>query len=535
MQEASGALLTAESQASQKQQELLDMQRKCEANIQSAVGKATVQYQEQLSSATQSLQAKDQAVQKWQDQVWTLELSLASQANLPSVVQSQEEGDLCKEVFDYVPGTVNTRWGAATYQSRDQPFQFQKQVWFGDRSLVPDLKSSTDPKDPTNSSHAIPFSSTPFPDTKPINKTFDVSQISPLTNNHQDVATIAAEVSAGAAAQASKEFCCMHEPKIMKFKGGYSADAELLFRSWHMDILSNIQDCELDNKAAIQLIKDMTAESAHHQVEFQLDLCGSEISYQDLLKHLSVTFQGGKDEANLLAGFYSCVQKAKETEEAFADELQILACKVISKKPDFLHDLDMTLKQCYASQLYDRNSTSIAKTLLMQMPQMFFTQFCNELAQVLGTNQCTGNKASAKTVTAWEAEPEEKSPLQKSKRKQNAKISVQSSQIKDLHTKLDQAVAKNSQIREFLSPTALQQAFTTALQTTQAGSNNSINKRGTGKKFLGKCREPQLSAGKDGTTDPEKSCRYCKDTGHELKNCPRLAARNEYLAAQQQQ
>ena len=159
------------------------------------------------------------------------------------------------------------------------------------------------------------------------------------------------------------------------------------------------------------------------------------------------------------------------------------------------------------------------------------------MAQVLGTHQCTGNKAPAKTVTtsSGEAEPEENSPLAKSKRKQNAKISAQSSQIKDLCTKLDQAVAENSQIREFLGPTALQQAFTTALQTIQAGSSNNIDKRGTGKKFQGKHHEPQLSAGKDGTTDPEKSCRYCKDTGHELKNCPRLAARNEFLAAQQQQ
>ena len=94
---------------------------------------------------------------------------------------------------------------------------------------MPDLKLGADPDDPINSSHAIPFSSTPFCDTKPVNKTFDVSQISPLTGNPQDVATIAAEVSAAAAAQASKEFHHMHEPKITKFKGGYSADAELLF------------------------------------------------------------------------------------------------------------------------------------------------------------------------------------------------------------------------------------------------------------------------------------------------------------------
>ena len=135
-----------------------------------------------------------------------------------------------------------------------------------------------------------------------------------------------------------------------------------------------------------------------------------------------------------------------------------------------------------------------------------------------------------------EAEPEEQSSLAKTKTKKDAKINAQSLQIKDLCTKLDQAVAENSQNKEFLNPTALQQAFTTALQAMQAGSNNNdADKRGTRKKFLGIHHAPKLAAGKDGTTGPEKSCRYCKGTGHELKNCPRLAARNEFLAAQQQQ
>ena len=71
------------------------------------------------------------------------------------------------------------------------------------------------------------------------------------SGNPQDAATIVAEVSAAAAAQASKEFWHMQEPKITKFKGRYSADAELVFRSWHADILSHSQDCELDNKATI--------------------------------------------------------------------------------------------------------------------------------------------------------------------------------------------------------------------------------------------------------------------------------------------
>ena len=121
------------------------------------------------------------------------------------------------------------------------------------------------------------------------------------------------------------------------------------------------------------------------RLSFNLTFVVVEITYQDLLKHLNIAFQGGNDEANILAGFYSSAQHAKELEEVFADELQLLARKVISKKPDFQINLDTTLKQQYANQLYDCNSASIAKTLLLQMLQVSFTQFRNELARVLGT------------------------------------------------------------------------------------------------------------------------------------------------------
>ena len=119
------------------------------------------------------------------------------------------------------------------------------------------------------------------------------------------MANIAAEVSAAAATQASKEFRRMQEPKITKLKGGYLADAELMFRSWKSDILANIADRELDNKAAIQLIKEQTLDNARREVEFQLNLCRGQITFQDLLSHLGVAFQGGDNEANVLAEFYS--------------------------------------------------------------------------------------------------------------------------------------------------------------------------------------------------------------------------------------
>ena len=77
-----------------------------------------------------------------------------------------------------------------------------------------------------------------------------------------------------------------------------------------------------------------------------------------------------------------------------------------------------------------------------------------------------------------ETESDGEGAMVKSKPKKDGKISAQSSQIKDLRTKLDQAVAENSQIREFLSPTSLQKAFTSALQAAQLGSSSSTRRNG---------------------------------------------------------
>ena len=254
-----------------------------------------------------------------------------------------------------------------------------------------------------------------------------------------------------------------------------------MFRSWKSDILANINDRELDNKSAIQLIKEQTLDNAHREVKFQLDLCSGNITYRDLLQHLGVAFQGGDDEANILAEFYSRCQYAKESEESFADELQLLARKVISKKPDFQVNLDNTMKQWYASQLYDHSNVSIAKALLLQMPTILFTQYRNELARVLGTRQCPSKGVSTKAVSA-------------------------------------------TQIRELLNPTMLQTAFTNALQA----SGQHFRTKG---KFFGKRHDPIEAASIDGTMDPNKSCNYCKDMGHEKDNWLHLQKHNAFVVS----
>ena len=231
-----------------------------------------------------------------------------------------------------------------------------------------------------------------------------------------------------------------------------------------------------------------------------------------------------------MAEFYSCAQRLKESKEVFADELQLLARKVISKKPDFRINLDTTLKQRYANQLYDDNSMSIAKTLLLQMPHVSFTQFRNKLARVLGTRQHSNKSSASKSVSvsAIRAKSEEEEPISKSQCKQEKKISAQSSQFKDFHTKLDGTIAENVQIRELLSPATLQTAFMNVLQAMQFRQNRS------GGKFLGKQHEPVIAAGKDRTTDPEKTCNFCKDMGHDIDNCLHLQRQKAFLSCQSQ-
>ena len=151
-------------------------------------------------------------------------------------------------------------------------------------------------------------------------------------------------------------------------------------------------------------------------------------------------------------------------EEAFANELLLLACKVISKTPDFHHNFDTTLKQQYANQMYDCNNASIAKTLLLQMPKVTFIQFHNKLARVLGTHQHFNGSTKAVSVSAVGTSLDGKEMTLKSQQKCKAKMSAQSSQIRDLCSKLYSAIMENSQMWEFLNPSMLPTMVTNALQ-----------------------------------------------------------------------
>ena len=58
----------------------------------------------------------------------------------------------------------------------------------------------------------------------------------------------------------------MRKPKITKLKGGYSANATLIFNSWLKDIEICVFERKLSNGEAVQLVKDSTSDQARNAV-----------------------------------------------------------------------------------------------------------------------------------------------------------------------------------------------------------------------------------------------------------------------------
>ena len=124
---------------------------------------------------------------------------------------------------------------------------------------------------------------------------------------------------------AMQEFHEMWEPKINKLKGGYSATANLIFQSWLKDIRVHMEDQNLTQREAMQLIKDFTAECAHNEEEFYMGMVAEEQqTFEGLIQHLKNAFQSGKTISKLISNLYGQAQKKSESKDTFTDELQVL-------------------------------------------------------------------------------------------------------------------------------------------------------------------------------------------------------------------
>ena len=173
----------------------------------------------------------------------------------------------------------------------------------------------------------------------------------------------------------AEEFRKFHKPKIQKLKGGYSANAILVFHSWLKHIKMCMKEQKLSNMEAVQLVKDYTSECARGAVEFYLDT-NSTWKYHKWIELLWTSFISGKTFSSLVRDSYSHIQWPWEMEDQFADELQILGQKVISVRPTWKNEANEALKMQFASRLCNSYLVAMVHNLLKTQGQsMNFMQF----------------------------------------------------------------------------------------------------------------------------------------------------------------
>ena len=343
----------------------------------------------------------------------------------------------------------------------------------------------------------------------------------------------------------ASKFKKMREPKLAKLKGGITSGASLFFNSWVKDVRAVILEHSMPNAESLQLVKDYTEGKACQQVELYI-VSTPNPSFEGLIDNLRTSFQSGEDEATVKGEFYSCKQYSKESIDDFADVLQLLAHKVLNVDPSFQTFMNKLLCQQLSNGLKDPGHGISARSILNQQPDIQFASFWSDLANIL---VCCVHTARAKgtlcNATMAPESPKTPVPVKHLKTEEESTITTQLSMcIKDnqeLHKKLDafdpskiievvtQAVAGRYQ-KSFQKPTTYQKS-TNPFIPLQKKPQASQSTNPFGKPYLGTPREPQVTLGADGSLNPALSCKYCKDTGHNVSNCAKVKRKEALKAA----
>ena len=312
---------------------------------------------------------------------------------------------------------------------------------------------------------------------------------------------------------------------MAKFKGGYSSDASLVFQSWLKDIWVYTIERYLSQWEAIQLVKDYASKQARSEVEYYLGLTPKEEqSFQGLIDHLSLAFQSCETVTSLIADFYNQFQKTRETEDAFADDLQILVRKTVAQKPEFIHEANQALKHQYAQNLRDPYFGVVARGQCLSSPDSkSFTQFRGRLALMFNSRGKQHARAHVTTAAVESGDPEH---LSCNSRERQNKIDAQAAEIAHMKTKLNKALQESKLLKSLFSPDKVVEAMTKVVRAMPKQSHPPSSSKDTqyqgASSFIGRPRPPQLAHGANGTLLPSMICNYCKDTRHFKDNCVQL-------------
>ena len=258
---------------------------------------------------------------------------------------------------------------------------------------------------------------------------------------------------------AATEFKKLHEPKVAKFKGGYSSDASLAYQSWLKDIWVYTIECHLSQWEAIQMVKDYTSEQARSEVEYYLGLTlKEEQSFQGLIDHLSLAFQSCETVSSLIADFYHQSQKILETEDAFADKLQVPVRKIVAQKPEFKKEANQALTLQFAQNLRDPYFRVVARGQCLSSPDSeSFTQFWGRLALMFDS---WGKQYMKTNITTAAVDSGDQEHLSHNSRWRQSKIDAQAAEIASIKSELNEALQENKRLKSLFSPEKMVKAMT---------------------------------------------------------------------------
>ena len=128
----------------------------------------------------------------------------------------------------------------------------------------------------------------------------------------------------------------------------------MIFQLWLKDVRDHVEDQNLIEREAMQLVKDFTAEHACNEVVFYMGMVmEDQQNFEGLIQHLKNAFQCGETISELISDFYGQAQKRNGSEDMFVDDLQVLVQKIIARKPEFRTSANEQLKSQYADKLWD--------------------------------------------------------------------------------------------------------------------------------------------------------------------------------------
>ena len=474
-------------------QGLSKMKADYETKIKETLADNESRFYRQQQEHRAQLEALTVELDEWKRKSSTIKTDVVGTATVPA---GEHLGQLKDEIYNFLPGTVKTDRGGAVTNTTinwDNTTLRPKHVTF----------ATSTPKvtDEDMVGLAAPLAA----------ETTRVSQPIP-TGSLGDQSTLI---------NLASEFKKMREPKIQKLKGGNTSSAQLFITGWIKEVHAVICDHQLTDEEGVQLIREFTESKARQQVDFYLDMTPNPTT-EGVLDHLISAFSSGEDESSIKSEFYSRKQLARESEDDYAEILQILAWKIMITNPAFQAECNSMLIHQFTNGLRNDIIRPLAKDLVNRKPGIPFIKFRSEVANLSGSRL----KRTLTKVNINKVEEDEEIDRPNKKSKQDwqsldAQIKTLLEQNRSLSQKVDSlATLQNTNLTEVVS-----QAVNYTANRFGGQSQPLSDKAQKSKPFLGKEIPPRPTKGKDGSLNVAEICNYCKNLGHLLDNCVKLQDR----------